>query len=71
MKRIKPEFLSTNHVCLEHTRQKNSKIDTSRVPVLCEDELEEWFVKGSGPGGSNVNKRTNCCSLRHIPTGGM
>lgn len=69
IKSFRSEFLSANPVCLEHARQKNSKIDTSRVPVLCEDELEEWFVKGSGPGGQNVNKRTNCCSLRHKPTG--
>jgi len=47
----------------------SSSIDMSRVPVLNEEELEEWFVKGSGPGGSNVNKRTNCCALRHVPTG--
>lgn len=48
---------------------KRSKIDTSKVPVLSEDDLEEWYVKGSGPGGSNVNKRTNCCTLRHKPSG--
>jgi len=51
------------------SKQAASSIDVSRVPVLKEEDLEEWFVKGSGPGGSNVNKRTNCCSLRHIPTG--
>ncbi|ODN02884.1 putative peptide chain release factor C12orf65, mitochondrial [Orchesella cincta] len=50
-------------------RRKHSEIDTSKVPILNEDDLEEWFIKGSGPGGSNVNKRTNCCSLRHKPTG--
>jgi hypothetical protein len=46
-----------------------SLVDTSRVPILKEEELEEWFVKGSGPGGQNVNKRTNCCCLKHLPTG--
>jgi len=49
-------------------RAKHS-IDTSLVPELSEDDLEETFIKGSGPGGSNVNKRTNCCQIRHIPTG--
>jgi protein subunit release factor B len=41
------------------------------VPSLNEEDIEESFIKGSGPGGSNVNKRTNCCQLRHIPTGIM
>lgn len=44
-------------------------IDYSRVPVLREDEIEEKFVRGSGPGGQSVNKTSNCCVLRHIPTG--
>ncbi|CAL8073354.1 unnamed protein product [Orchesella dallaii] len=50
-------------------RFKHSEVDTSKVPILNENDLEEWYVKGGGPGGSNVNKRTNCCTLRHKPTG--
>lgn len=44
-------------------------LDYSRVPVLKEDELEMKFVRGSGPGGQSVNKTSNCCVLKHIPTG--
>lgn len=44
-------------------------IDFSKVPVLKENELEEMFVKGSGPGGSAVNKNSNCVVLKHKPTG--
>jgi len=58
-------FLSTQTTLLS----SSSSIDSSRVPALDEKELEEWYIKGSGPGGSNVNKRTNCCSIKHIPTG--
>lgn len=47
----------------------NKKIDYSRVPVLKEIDLEEQFVRGSGPGGQSVNKTSNCVVLRHIPTG--
>lgn len=65
-KLVRQAFLVGN---LVQNRSKHSKIDTSKVPVLSENELEEWFVKGSGPGGQNVNKRTNCCTLRHKPTG--
>jgi len=50
-------------------RFKHTEIDTSKVPILNENDLEEWYIKGSGPGGSNVNKNTNCCTLRHKPTG--
>ncbi|XP_041855685.1 probable peptide chain release factor C12orf65 homolog, mitochondrial [Melanotaenia boesemani] len=38
-------------------------------PVLIEDELEEQFVRGSGPGGQATNKTSNCVVLKHIPTG--
>ena len=44
-------------------------VDKSRLPVLNEDDLEEQFIKGSGPGGQNVNKSTNCVLLKHLPTG--
>jgi hypothetical protein len=37
--------------------------------LLKEEDLEEQFIKGHGPGGSNVNKRSNCVLLKHIPSG--
>lgn len=43
--------------------------DKSRLPVLNENDLEEQFVQGSGPGGQNVNRLQNCVVLKHIPTG--
>ncbi|XP_029018189.1 mitochondrial translation release factor in rescue [Betta splendens] len=45
------------------------KKDLVDVPVLKEDELEEQFVRGSGPGGQATNKTSNCVVLKHIPTG--
>lgn len=44
-------------------------IDHSKVPQLVEIELEEKFVRGSGPGGQAVNKTANCVVLTHTPTG--
>lgn len=44
-------------------------IDYSRVPKIIEDELDEQFVRGSGPGGQAVNKTANCVVLKHKPTG--
>jgi protein subunit release factor B len=44
-------------------------LDFSKVPILLDEELEEEFVRGSGPGGSNVNKTSNAVVLKHKPTG--
>lgn len=49
---------------LKHHQQ----LDYSRYPKLIEEELEETFTRGSGPGGQAVNKTSNCVLLRHIPT---
>jgi protein subunit release factor B len=34
-----------------------------------ERELEERFIRSSGPGGQNVNKVSTCVVLRHRPSG--
>ncbi|XP_048411918.1 mitochondrial translation release factor in rescue [Stegostoma tigrinum] len=39
------------------------------LPVIVEDELEEQFVRGRGPGGQATNKTSNCVVLKHVPTG--
>ncbi|OJT07256.1 Mitochondrial zinc maintenance protein 1, mitochondrial [Trametes pubescens] len=39
------------------------------VPELKEADLEESFVRGSGPGGQSVNKTENNVQLLHKPTG--
>ena len=46
-----------------------SSIRRDLVPRLLEEELEERYTKGSGPGGQNVNKMTNAVFLKHLPTG--
>lgn len=43
--------------------------DKSRFPALNENDIEEQFVQGSGPGGQNVNRLQNCVILKHLPTG--
>ncbi|MFA5060531.1 MAG: peptide chain release factor-like protein [Candidatus Omnitrophota bacterium] len=40
----------------------------ARLKVL-ERDLEESFIRSSGPGGQNVNKVATCVVLRHQPTG--
>ncbi|KZS07130.1 putative Protein peptide chain release factor [Daphnia magna] len=43
--------------------------DHSKVPLLNTEDLEEEFVRGSGPGGQAVNKTSNAVILRHKPSG--
>ncbi|EDW72418.2 uncharacterized protein Dwil_GK20726 [Drosophila willistoni] len=43
-------------------------LDYSRYPTLQESDIEETFMRGSGPGGQAVNKTSNCVFLRHLPT---
>ena len=40
-----------------------------KFPELRPEDLEEEFVRGSGPGGQSVNKTSNCVVLKHVPTG--
>ncbi|KAF8968368.1 RF-1 domain-containing protein [Flammula alnicola] len=39
------------------------------IPELREEDLEESFVRGSGPGGQSINKTENNVQLLHKPTG--
>ncbi|XP_068994715.1 mitochondrial translation release factor in rescue [Embiotoca jacksoni] len=55
----------TGLICVSAVGKK----DLIDLPVLIEDELEEQFVRGSGPGGQATNKTSNCVVLKHIPTG--
>ncbi|XP_005989011.1 mitochondrial translation release factor in rescue [Latimeria chalumnae] len=60
-------FLSvrTASALLQVAGKKNSL----GLSALNEDELEEQFVKGHGPGGQATNKTNNCVVLKHIPSG--
>jgi protein subunit release factor B len=35
---------------------------------VSEEDLEEKFIRSSGPGGQRVNKASTCVFLRHLPT---
>jgi peptide chain release factor len=38
-------------------------------PKILETEIEESFLKGTGPGGQKINKTSSAVQLKHIPTG--
>ena len=37
--------------------------------VIKEEDIEEAFLKGSGPGGQKINKTSSAVQLKHLPTG--
>ena len=50
--------------------QKTQELDAlMRKLGVTEQDLEERFVRSSGPGGQNVNKVSTCVVLRHLPSG--
>ncbi|HCN76611.1 MAG TPA: peptide chain release factor-like protein [Verrucomicrobiales bacterium] len=36
---------------------------------LREEDLEESFIRGGGPGGQKINKTSSTVVLRHVPSG--
>ncbi|KAI8979276.1 RF-1 domain-containing protein [Mycotypha africana] len=51
------------------TKATSAALTQRQKIVLKDEDLIETFVKGSGPGGQCINKRSTCVDLRHIPTG--
>lgn len=38
-------------------------------PKILDQEIEESFLKGSGPGGQKINKTNSAVQIKHLPTG--
>ncbi len=50
--------------------QKTSKLEEKMKALnIFESDIQEQFVKSSGPGGQKVNKASTCVVLKHKPTG--
>lgn len=61
--------LSSSSIVLKrYFSSLKSKLDHSRFPKLNEQELEENFMRGDGPGGQAIQKTSNCVQIKHIPT---
>lgn len=50
-------------------RRERELVERMERLGIFEDDLEERFVRGSGPGGQKINKTASCVQLRHVPTG--
>ncbi len=49
--------------------KENQLIERMRKLGIREEDLEESFVRSSGPGGQNVNKTSTAVLLVHRPSG--
>ena len=49
-------------------KKEKELLDRMRELNVKEDDLEERFIRSSGPGGQKVNKSSTSVFLRHIPT---
>ncbi len=54
---------------LTPTEEKEKELKRRmRQMSIFEKDIQETFIKSSGPGGQNVNKVATCVMLRHVPT---
>jgi protein subunit release factor B len=53
-------------VSQEKERALEARLYTLKI---YEEDLEETFMRSSGPGGQHVNKTSTCVRLLHRPTG--
>jgi len=52
------------------TQKKQAELEARMAALgLREQDLEEKFIRSSGPGGQRVNKTSSCVYLRHRLTG--
>ena len=49
-------------------KKEKALLDRMRELNINEDDIEERFIRSSGPGGQKTNKTSSCVCLRHIPT---
>lgn len=50
-------------------KKEKELLERMRQFDVAESDIEEEFIRSSGPGGQKVNKTSSCVLLHHIPTG--
>jgi protein subunit release factor B len=49
-------------------KKEKALLERMRELNVKEDDIEENFIRSSGPGGQKTNKTSSCVCLHHIPT---
>ena len=49
--------------------KENQLLQRMAALGIAESDLQEWFIRGGGPGGQKTNKTSSTVCLRHKPTG--
>ena len=52
-----------------HPDKEAALLRRMTVLGIAEADLQEWFIRGGGPGGQKTNKTSSTVCLRHQPTG--
>ncbi|KAH6840835.1 RF-1 domain-containing protein [Chaetomium sp. MPI-CAGE-AT-0009] len=76
---LRPAVIPCGHHGVASSLELRNSFTTSAVANLKqlpprpkhppESEIEESYLKGSGPGGQKINKTNSAVQLKHIPTG--
>lgn len=61
------DFVSFKAMILPHTIEAIKAL--MQEALLFEEDIEEQFVLGGGPGGQKTNKTSNVVRLDHVPSG--
>ena len=52
------------------TQKKQQELEARMTRLgLREQDMQERYVRSSGPGGQKVNKTASCVYLKHLPSG--
>ena len=52
------------------TQKKQEELEKRMTSLsIREQDIQEKYIRSSGPGGQKVNKTASCVYLRHIPSG--
>ncbi|MCB1061847.1 MAG: peptide chain release factor-like protein [Verrucomicrobiae bacterium] len=54
---------------MSRSSQETALADRMERLGIREEDLDERFIAGSGPGGQKINKTSSCVSLFHRPSG--
>ncbi len=49
-------------------KKEKALLERMRKLNVKEEDIEEKFIRSSGPGGQKANKTSSCVCLHHIPT---